>query len=544
VDVEGLVGRQVGGYAITDRLGQGGFATVYRATQIRLGRAVALKVLDPALARNPSTARRFEREGVAAATLDHPNIVPVYEAGEDDGLVFLAMRLVDGYALDASLAHHGRPTPEQLLHVAGAVAGALDHAHANGIVHRDVKPSNILIEGDHVYLSDFGIAVSVREAGMYTTGAIGSVHYMAPEQARAGEIDGRADLYGLGCVIFECLTGSVPFPGDNHLAVLMAQTTHAPPGTGDAVLDAFVATALAKEPGDRFGSGAEMVAALAHVLEGSGMPATLEPIGAATPAAEAATARPEADTVEPEDGASALRTDRRVDEVATGSAAASQADPARRSSRRGTWVAAAVLLLAVVVTGAIVAARRGSSPVDAAAASGSPAGTTDPASGAIPAGSAPGTQPPTTVAPGPGTTAGTGVTSGSEPGANQLTFERPAEWTASKEVGAGSFTRLAKAGVPVATAALGYQDQLPLERLVREAGGGPCTGPEEAATIGGRPATHCLSGASDPQAPTGKAIGPSDRYVVDIGDQEWVFVVSTGVPKAEHDRFVDTLAFH
>lgn len=267
-----LAGRRLGGFELQAELGSGAFATVWRARQLRLGRDVAVKVLDPLVARNPDAARRFEREGRAAASLDHPGIVPVYEAGEDDGVVFLAMRLVDGPTLAQVLHDDGEPAPDRLVQIIGAVGAALDHAHERGLVHRDVKPSNILLEGERVWLGDFGIAASARELGRYTTGAIGTVAYMAPEQARAADVDHRTDLYALGCVAFECVTGRPPFQRADLLATMAAHTSDPVPSTGSPSLDAFFARALAKEPDQRFQSGAELAAALGDAVRGRGVP--------------------------------------------------------------------------------------------------------------------------------------------------------------------------------------------------------------------------------------------------------------------------------
>ena len=265
-----LVGRRLGGFEVLDVLGQGGFATVYRARQVRLGRDVALKVLDPLLARNADAARRFDREGWAAAGLDHPGIVPVYEAGEEDGVWFLAMRLVDGHSLAEELPG-GTPLPAaRTVAVIRAVGDALDHAHGRGVLHRDVKPANILVEGDRFWLSDFGIAATAQQVGLYTAGALGTVAYMAPEQARPGEADYRADLYSLGCVAFECLTGQLPFEGSTLAEILYAHAHEPVPPLDNPALDQFFARALAKEPGSRFQSGAELADALEAVVTGTG----------------------------------------------------------------------------------------------------------------------------------------------------------------------------------------------------------------------------------------------------------------------------------
>jgi serine/threonine-protein kinase len=268
VDDDRLVGERLGGFEILGVAGRGAWATLYRAQQLSLDRIVALKVLDPVLARDPDATRRFLEEGRRAATLDDPAIVPVYEAGEEDGRFYLAMRFVQGETLADEIAR-GPLTRERTLEVAAVVASALDHAHARGVFHRDVKPGNILIEDDRIFLSDFGIAVTAQTAGKYTTGAIGTAAYMAPEQAQAGPIDGRADLYGLGCVLFECLTSRPPFTTDDLVALLYAHKHDAVPSAGDPALDAFFLRALAKDPADRFDTGAELVAALTTAFGGT-----------------------------------------------------------------------------------------------------------------------------------------------------------------------------------------------------------------------------------------------------------------------------------
>jgi len=263
-----LVGERLGGFEILAVVGRGAWATLYRAVQLSLDRTVALKVLDPVLARDPEATRRFLEEGRRAATLDDPAIVSVYEAGEEDGRFYLAMRFVEGETVADEIAR-GPLARERTLAIATTVATALDHAHARGVFHRDVKPSNILCEGDRIFLSDFGIAATALTAGRYTTGALGTAAYMAPEQAQAGPIDGRADLYGLGCVLFECLTGRPPFANDDMVALLYAHTHEAVPSSGDPALDAFFLRALAKEPADRFASGAELIDALTTAFGGT-----------------------------------------------------------------------------------------------------------------------------------------------------------------------------------------------------------------------------------------------------------------------------------
>jgi len=270
-----LLGERLGPYDIEAVIGRGAFATVYRGRQAQLGRYAAVKVLDPLLGRDLMAARRFAEEARRAAGLDHPAIVPVYDAGEDQGLSYLAMRLIDGSPLGHELSQQGPLAPARVVEVVTPVASALDHAHARGVVHRDVKPDNVLLEPGRVWLADFGIAATVQTAGQYTTGAIGTAQYMAPEQAQPGPIDGRADLYALGCVVYECLVGAPPFPGTDFATLVLAHARDPVPGTGWLPLDTFMVRALAKRPADRFANGAELVGALQAALAGQRLPAVL-----------------------------------------------------------------------------------------------------------------------------------------------------------------------------------------------------------------------------------------------------------------------------
>jgi serine/threonine-protein kinase len=262
-----LDGRTVGGYHVGRLLGRGAYGWVFQARQVSLDRDVALKVLDPMVARSPEAAERFDREGRSAARLDHPAIVDVYQAGEADGLHFLAMRLIRGPGLDDVLRRHGRLAPGPALTVLRRIADALDHAHARGVVHRDVKPSNILLEGAdpaRSWLGDFGIAVTIRVAGALSTAAVGTAAYMAPEQVDPTRIGPAADQYALACVGYELLTGRPPFSGDDLVAMLLAHANNPVPGTGSAALDAVFARALAKDPTHRYPTVSQFVAALDH----------------------------------------------------------------------------------------------------------------------------------------------------------------------------------------------------------------------------------------------------------------------------------------
>ena len=257
----------IGGYEIEDVIAQGGMAVVYRARQLALDRRVALKLIAPEFAGVASFRERFLRESRLAAAVEHPNVIPVYEAGEDEGLLFIAMRYIDGLDLAAVLKGLGPLAPEEAVRTITQVAGALDAAHAKGLVHRDVKPSNILLEGEpaHVYLTDFGIARAAGEisgvtrAGMF----VGTADYAAPEQIEGGEVDGRADIYALGCVLFESLSGSQPFKREDLLATLRAHAEAPPPAIADlrpelAPFDAVIAQALAKLPPERQRTAGEL----------------------------------------------------------------------------------------------------------------------------------------------------------------------------------------------------------------------------------------------------------------------------------------------
>src|SRR5579862_8727254 len=256
------------------QVGQGGFAVVFRALDERLGRPVALKILSPALASSsPEFRRRFIAESRAAAAVDDPHIIPIYEAGEVDGVLYIAMRFVRGGDLRMVLEHEGTLSAERAAEFISPVASALDAAHGAGLVHRDVKPGNILVDTrpgrpDHVYLSDFGISKgavsSVSLAGQF----LGTPEYSAPEQIQGRVMDGRTDQYALACVAYQLLTGSVPFERDQGMAVLLAHLSEPPPSLGSrrpdlaGPADQVLARAMAKTPEKRYGSCREFADAL------------------------------------------------------------------------------------------------------------------------------------------------------------------------------------------------------------------------------------------------------------------------------------------
>ncbi len=260
-------GDTIAGYRIKAKLGRGGMATVYLAEDEHLKRQVALKVLSPELAADESFRRRFEAESERLASVDHPNIIPVYEAGEEDSLLFIAMRYVETTDLKDLIQQVGSLEAGRALTIVAQVASALDAAHAKGLVHRDVKPANILIAigagpeaTDHAYLSDFGLTKrTVETSGLTRTGYfMGTIDYVAPEQISGKGVDGRTDQYALGCVLFESLAGQPPFPRDDDGAVVFAHLSMPPPSLTairpdlPPEIDAVIATAMAKEKEDRY----------------------------------------------------------------------------------------------------------------------------------------------------------------------------------------------------------------------------------------------------------------------------------------------------
>jgi serine/threonine protein kinase len=268
------IGREFAGYRVEALIGRGGMGAVYRAEDMRLGRKVALKLLVPELAEDERFRERFLRESRLAAAIDHPNIVPIYQAGEIDGVLFIAMRYVEGQDLGNVLAEKGALEPSNAVAIIEQMAKALDAAHARGLVHRDVKPGNILLVGDHCYLADFGLTKQASSiSGLTGTGQlVGTVDYVSPEQVQGKPLDARSDEYALACVTYECLTGTPPFERGSEVATLWAHVNDRPsrvserrtdlPRAFDAVLD----KALAKDPKDRYVSCSEFASALRRGL--------------------------------------------------------------------------------------------------------------------------------------------------------------------------------------------------------------------------------------------------------------------------------------
>jgi serine/threonine-protein kinase len=262
------IGTVLGGYRIVEPLGRGGTSVVYRAEHVRLGRPAALKLLVPGLGDSDFSAR-FLRESQLAASLDHPSIVSVYDAGESDGLLYIAMACIDGSDLRSMLEDDGRLPLRRALRIVGQVGKALDAAHARGLVHRDVKPANILVgPGDRAYLSDFGVVKELAGNSTTRTGTfVGTIEYCAPEQIEGRDVGPRADVYSLACVLYECLAGEPPFHRPSEVAVLNAHLHSSPPKLVraapelPAALDQVIAKALSKSPLDRYATCGEFVAA-------------------------------------------------------------------------------------------------------------------------------------------------------------------------------------------------------------------------------------------------------------------------------------------
>ncbi|MDP9067733.1 MAG: Stk1 family PASTA domain-containing Ser/Thr kinase [Actinomycetota bacterium] len=285
-------------YEVIERVGVGGMAEVYRARDGLLGREVAVKVLSDRLSTDQSFVERFRREAQAAANLSHPNIVSLYDYGSDDGANFIVMELIDGRGLEAVIAQEGPLLPERAAEIASDVARALERAHNTGLVHRDVKPSNIMITSyGQTKVTDFGIARALGDGDqtMTQTGmVIGTASYLAPEQAQGNPVDVRSDVYALGCVLFEMLTGRAPFTGDTPLSIAYKHVRETPqkpsdlnPDVPDA-LDAIALKALAKNPDNRYQTAREMREDLQRFIEGQPVLAT-PLLAAATTVAPAAT---------------------------------------------------------------------------------------------------------------------------------------------------------------------------------------------------------------------------------------------------------------
>jgi predicted Ser/Thr protein kinase len=361
-------------YRIEGLAGRGGMGVVYRATQLGLERTVALKVITPALADDEDFRRRFVAESKAAASVEHPNVIPVYYAGEREGVLFIVMRYVDGPDLRALVRAEERLEVERAAHIVAQLGSALDAAHRHGLVHRDVKPANVLLgEDDHAYLTDFGLtkhaATSAGAGGLSRAGGwVGTLGYVAPEQIRGERVDARTDVYALGCVLVYALTGKAPYAGDSDEATLWAHLNAPPPSESvPPEFEAVVARALAKDPSDRYLSAGDLGRAAlraagrsatavpeANVGRGPAAPPTDETAATAKQGAAApAVADPDGETrLSPAAGATAARPPER------GGGGGSRA--ASLGGRRGRLLGAgAVLLVGVAVALALTSGGGG-----------------------------------------------------------------------------------------------------------------------------------------------------------------------------------------
>ncbi|MCI0632580.1 MAG: protein kinase [Actinobacteria bacterium] len=279
------VGAEFAGYRIDGVLGSGGTSVVYLAEHLGLRRKVALKVMTPAFAETPGAKDRFVRESQLAAAIDHPNVIPIYEAGDVEGHLFIAMRYVEGSDLRTVLGSDGPMEPERVLRIVRQVAGALDAAHARGLVHRDVKPGNVLLTGaegpggEHVYLSDFGITRAAVDPSITGVGRfVGTLDYAAPEQFEGGDPTPQTDVYSLGCVLYECFAGSPPFRREIEAAVMYAHLVEEPPSLASerpdlpGAIDEVIGRSLAKAPEHRFRSARELADALEGALTAGSVP--------------------------------------------------------------------------------------------------------------------------------------------------------------------------------------------------------------------------------------------------------------------------------
>jgi serine/threonine protein kinase len=309
MSVEGIIrgnfgfsrGSEFAGFTIVRTLGHGGMGIVYLAREVRLDRLVALKVIRTELAEDERFRARFQAESRTAASIEHPRVVTVFRAGERDGLIYVAMRYVPGRDLGRLISVHGALDSGEAASLVAQVADGLDAVHAAGLVHRDVKPANVLVaesgssgDGSSAFLTDFGLAkIAASTSGLTAAGeVIGTVDYMAPEQIEGRRVDARTDVYGLGCVLYHAVVGEVPFPERETSAKMWAHLNEPPPairsGGGRAALEPVIRRAMAKDPSDRFPSAGDLGRAAVAATRGEAVTEPEHPVGTgeAAPAAE------------------------------------------------------------------------------------------------------------------------------------------------------------------------------------------------------------------------------------------------------------------
>jgi len=360
-------GDRLGDLRIVRELGRGGMGTVYLARDERLERHVALKVIAPHLAGDPEFQRRFQSEARSAAAIDDPHAVPVYSAGSEAGRLFIAMRFVDGTDLRAVLAEHGKLTPAEAVAIVADVASALDSAHAAGLVHRDVKPANILLAERlgrrTAFLTDFGLTKGVQAGGTQLTGTgqwIGTLDYVAPEQMTDGRVDARTDVYALGCVLFEMLTGSVPFPGTDMQKMWGHVNDPLPSLPVSEALGRVVTRATAKDPSERIQSAGDLARAAAAAAEHRPDPVATGSVATGAAAEGLVEQGPPAARTQTMKAPAAAAATTAANEQATaamGPATRRNEDAGRSGPKRpGGWVAAAIGGSTVLAAGLIGAA--------------------------------------------------------------------------------------------------------------------------------------------------------------------------------------------
>ncbi len=386
-------GTVIGGYRVDELISRGGMGVVYRVTNIALNRIYALKVLAPELAEDEAFRARFKREMRIAASIHHPNVVAIRYAGDQDGLLFFVMDYVVGTDLREVLRRSGACSPERAVRLLEQLASALDAAHQRGLVHRDVKPANVLITvhdgAEHAYLTDFGIAKRFETIGGLTAqgAVVGTVDYMAPEQITGGQTDARTDVYALACVFFQMLTGRVPYNRENSVAKLFAHVHEPPPYVGDELADlyptfgAVIEKGMAKEPADRYLSAGDFARDASAALEGIRYtgPGTVVATGDARPAeaASIAPAQPDPAPAQPDPTPRLAATAPPAEPPASAAPAAGTARPTPPRRRRGVLLGAGVAALVAVVAVAVGVLGGGGS---SSHASSSQASTSNPTS--------------------------------------------------------------------------------------------------------------------------------------------------------------------
>lgn len=381
-------GDEFAGYRIERRLGRGGMGILYLAIEPGLERRVALKLIAPEAAAEEVFAKRFAEESRIAAAIEHPNVVPIYAAGEEDGIPFIAMRYVAGSDLGRRVAREGRLDPAEAARLIAQVGNGLDAIHAAGLVHRDVKPANVLLTGSggdepHAYITDFGVARNVAtQSGLTQTGRfVGTLDYVAPEQISGGAVDARVDVYALGCLLFKLLTGEVPFPRDTEAARLYAHLNDPPPAPSLYVpslpmaLDDVVIRAMSKQPEDRYPSAGDLGRAAVAALSGDAVRVPERTV------ATGAAATRESATVSPPD----LHSPRMAGSTQGASPAPAEPtleaatrrlspDRSRQAGRRRLYLAGGLLAVAAAALVAVVLATGGGGDGGGGAAQGATTG--------------------------------------------------------------------------------------------------------------------------------------------------------------------------